>query len=83
MPAPVTDTEKLIWSVLEAERPLIRFSWNVHFALSLSLSHSLLCSCMVVGKIKAKHLLLLVYSQLQEKSLVEANRNFLENHQGD
>lgn len=81
MPAPVTDTEKLIWSVLEAERPLIRFSWNVHFALSLSPPP--LCSCMVVGKTKAKHFFLLVYSQLQEKSLVEANRNFLENHQGD
>ncbi|KAI5602510.1 hypothetical protein BDE02_01G160800 [Populus trichocarpa] len=25
MTAPVTDTEKLVWSVLEAERPLIRF----------------------------------------------------------
>lgn len=37
MPAPVTDTEKLIWSVLEAERPLIRFSWNVQFALSFTL----------------------------------------------
>lgn len=26
MAAPVTDTEKLIWSVLEAERPTIRYS---------------------------------------------------------
>ncbi|KAM1822990.1 hypothetical protein ACFX13_025647 [Malus domestica] len=43
MPAPVTDGEKLIWSVLEAERPMI--------------------------------------SQLQNKSLVEANKNFLEKHQ--
>ncbi|XP_068334434.1 N-terminal acetyltransferase A complex auxiliary subunit NAA15-like [Pyrus communis] len=43
MPAPVTDSEKLIWSVLEAERPMI--------------------------------------SQLQNKSLVEANKNFLEKHQ--
>ncbi|BBG99035.1 tetratricopeptide repeat-containing protein [Prunus dulcis] len=43
MPAPVTDNEKLIWSVLEAERPLI--------------------------------------SQLQGKSLIEANKNFLEKHQ--
>lgn len=41
MPAPVTDNEKLIWSVLEAERPLIRFSFNVHFALSLS--HAPVC----------------------------------------
>ncbi|KAJ7951835.1 N-alpha-acetyltransferase 16, NatA auxiliary subunit [Quillaja saponaria] len=42
MNAPVTDTEKLIWSVIEAERPTI--------------------------------------SQLHEKSLVEANKSFLENH---
>ncbi|XP_050286314.1 N-terminal acetyltransferase A complex auxiliary subunit NAA15 [Quercus robur] len=42
MAAPVTDTEKLIWSVLEAERPTI--------------------------------------SQLHEKSLIEGNRTFLEQH---
>ncbi|KAM3699872.1 hypothetical protein ACJW30_05G058200 [Castanea mollissima] len=42
MAAPVTDTEKLIWSVLEAERPTI--------------------------------------SQLHEKSLIEGNRAFLEQH---
>lgn len=29
MDAPVTDTEKLIWSVLEAERPSFRFSWTL------------------------------------------------------
>lgn len=28
MPTPVTDTEKLIWAVLEAERPTFRFSWK-------------------------------------------------------
>ncbi|KAK7854121.1 n-terminal acetyltransferase a complex auxiliary subunit naa15 [Quercus suber] len=44
MAAPVTDTEKLIWSVLEAERPTI--------------------------------------SQLHEKSLIEGNRTFLEQHKG-
>ncbi|XP_050384710.1 N-terminal acetyltransferase A complex auxiliary subunit NAA15 [Argentina anserina] len=43
MPAPTSDTETLIWSVLGAERPLI--------------------------------------SQLQGNSLVEANMNFLKNHQ--
>ncbi|XP_052182414.1 N-terminal acetyltransferase A complex auxiliary subunit NAA15-like isoform X2 [Diospyros lotus] len=42
MPAPVTDTEKLIWAVLEAERP--------------------------------------TFSQLHEKSLLEANTQFLEKH---
>ncbi|KAL5996964.1 N-alpha-acetyltransferase 16, NatA auxiliary subunit [Asimina triloba] len=42
LPAPTTDSEKLVWSVLEAERPSL--------------------------------------SQLHEKSLVEANRNFLEKH---
>ncbi|XP_059645164.1 N-terminal acetyltransferase A complex auxiliary subunit NAA15 [Cornus florida] len=42
MPAPVTDTEKLIWGVLEAERPS--------------------------------------FSQLREKSLIEANTFFLEKH---
>lgn len=40
--APVTDSEKLVWSVIEAERPSL--------------------------------------SQLHEKSLVEANRSFLEKH---
>ena len=29
MSAPVTDTEKLIWAVLEAERPTLRFSRTV------------------------------------------------------
>ncbi|TYJ13971.1 hypothetical protein E1A91_A10G086500v1 [Gossypium mustelinum] len=43
MPAPVTDAEKLVWSVLEAERPLI--------------------------------------SQLQEKTLSEANKVFLGKHE--
>ncbi|KAH9714684.1 N-terminal acetyltransferase A complex auxiliary subunit NAA15 [Citrus sinensis] len=43
MTAPATDTEKLIWSVLEAERPAI--------------------------------------SQLQEKSLIEANKFFLHKHE--
>ncbi|KAH7547325.1 hypothetical protein FEM48_Zijuj01G0297800 [Ziziphus jujuba var. spinosa] len=43
MAAPVTDAEKLIWSVLEAERPTI--------------------------------------SQLNEKSLIEANKIYLEKHQ--
>ncbi|XVF74641.1 hypothetical protein PTKIN_Ptkin13bG0127600 [Pterospermum kingtungense] len=43
MPAPVTDAEKLVWSVLEAERPSI--------------------------------------SQLQEKTLSEANKNFLDKHE--
>ncbi|GKV35652.1 hypothetical protein SLEP1_g43894 [Rubroshorea leprosula] len=42
MSAPVTDAEKLVWSVLEAERPFI--------------------------------------SQLKEKSLIEANRIFLDKH---
>uniref|UniRef100_A0A5B7AM12 Putative N-alpha-acetyltransferase 16, NatA auxiliary subunit n=1 Tax=Davidia involucrata TaxID=16924 RepID=A0A5B7AM12_DAVIN len=42
IPAPVTDTEKLIWAVLEAERP--------------------------------------TFSQLHEKSLIEANTFFLEKH---
>ncbi|KAJ6706330.1 hypothetical protein OIU79_010889 [Salix purpurea] len=44
MTAPVTDTEKLVWSVLEAERPFI--------------------------------------SQLHEKNLTEANKNFFEKHKG-
>ncbi|KAJ6839531.1 N-alpha-acetyltransferase 15, NatA auxiliary subunit [Iris pallida] len=44
LPAPVTDSEKLIWSVLEAERPDI--------------------------------------SQLHGRSLIEANRSFLEKHKG-
>lgn len=26
MPAPATDAEKLVWGVLEAERPTLRFS---------------------------------------------------------
>ncbi|KAA3479374.1 N-alpha-acetyltransferase 16, NatA auxiliary subunit [Gossypium australe] len=43
MPAPVTDAEKLVWSVLEAERPSI--------------------------------------SQLQEKTLIEANKVFLGKHE--
>jgi hypothetical protein len=33
MTAPVTDTEKLVWSVLEAERPFIRFSCTFPFSL--------------------------------------------------
>jgi hypothetical protein len=33
MTAPVTDTEKLVWSVLEAERPFIRFSCTFRFSL--------------------------------------------------
>lgn len=33
MAAPVTDTEKLIWSVLEAERPTIRYSSIMLFIL--------------------------------------------------
>ncbi|MDD0213387.1 hypothetical protein PSY81_23590, partial [Shigella flexneri] len=73
MPAPETDTEKLIWSVLGAERPLIRY---VHFAPSPSL-------CPRCPQIEANHLFLLVYSRLQGNSLVEANMNFLEKHQGD
>ncbi|XVF26699.1 hypothetical protein REPUB_Repub14bG0040800 [Reevesia pubescens] len=43
IPAPVADAEKLVWSVLEAERPFI--------------------------------------SQLQEKTLSEANKIFLDNHE--
>ncbi|KAJ6700855.1 N-TERMINAL ACETYLTRANSFERASE-RELATED [Salix koriyanagi] len=34
MTSPVTDAEKLVWSVLEAERPLIRFSCNFPFSFS-------------------------------------------------
>lgn len=37
MTAPVTDTEKLIWSVLEAERPAIRFSWSLFLSFLLIL----------------------------------------------
>lgn len=38
MNVPVTDSEKLVWSVLEAERQTIRFSAAIIYLFLLSLS---------------------------------------------
>lgn len=35
LPTPVTDTEKLIWGVLEAERPTFRLSWMTSLSLCI------------------------------------------------
>ena len=80
MPTPVTDAEKLISSVLEAERPTIRFFF--YFPVSFL--------CLYIFSIKLTVLFPSFFffsfsfnSILHEKSLIEANKIFLEKHKGD
>jgi hypothetical protein len=83
MAAPVTDTEKLIWSVLEAERPTIRFSsckWVFLFSFALLLYNILFFHSKL--HTESFYLFLFFCSQLHEKSLIEGNKIFLEKHKG-
>lgn len=73
---PVTESEKLIWSVLEAERSTIRFLMPqfftyVFFSLIFGLWFNFYFIC-----------LFLSCSQLHEKSLFDANNAFHDNHKG-
>lgn len=76
MPAPVTDAEKLIWGVIEAERPIFRCFYLQSF---------LLVSC-VATALRRSHIYPVIFcscSQLHGKSLLEANSSFFEKHKGD
>ena len=80
MAAPVTDTDKLIWSVLEAERPTIRYTCKLFiflifqcFSIILFILLQLPTECVYV---------IFLCSQLHEKSLIEGNMTFLEQHKG-
>lgn len=73
MPTPVTDTEKLIWAVLEAERPTFRFSWILLLSWLDLIKIVMVAQCTYYK---------FFCSQLHGKSLIEANTLFLEKHKG-
>jgi len=85
MNAPVTDSEKLVWSVLDAERQTIRFSSAIIyiFLLFIVFCGPLYSFFLIYDLIFTFLWLLFLCSQLHGKSLFETNNSFLEKHEGD
>lgn len=69
--APETDSEKLIWNVLEAERRDIRLLFISRFPVMSCISTEFVTSVPF-----------LPCSHVHEKSLLEVNNSFLEKHKG-
>lgn len=83
MNAPVTDSEKLVWSVLEAERQTIRFYDAIiyFFSFFYCLSGADIYIFRLIYDVILTFSVILC-SQLHGKSLFEANNSFLEKHEG-
>jgi len=85
MNAPVTDTEKLVSSVLEAERQTIRFSGAIVYILFspfIAFCGPLYSFSFMYDLIFNFLWLFFLCSQLHGKSLFETNNSFLEKHEG-